>query len=77
MGSLLKVHFGDRRIRDFRSARPDAAASAQLDALTVGLLDTGVLIAGNGLFALSTPMTSADVDEVLRAFDHALGRVAA
>jgi len=77
MGSLLKVHFGDRPIRDYRSARPDAAASARLDALTVELLNEGVLIAGNGLLALSTPMTPTDVDEVVRAFDAALGRLAA
>jgi glutamate-1-semialdehyde 2,1-aminomutase len=76
MGSLLKVHLGTGPLRDYRSVRPDRAASARLRTLMIELLNDGVLIAGNGLIALSTPMTSADIDAVLTAFDRALGRLA-
>ena len=77
MGSLLKVHFGDGAIRDYRTARPDARAASQLNALMVELLNDGVLMASNGLMALSTPMTPADVELVLRAFERSLGRIGA
>ena len=40
-----------------------------------GLLNEGVLIAPNGLLALSTPMSDADVDEVIRAFERALSKL--
>jgi len=46
-----------------------------MNQLMTGLLNEGVLIAPNGLLALSTPMSDADIDEVIRAFERALSRV--
>lgn len=75
MGSLLKVHFTARVIRDYQTAIPDAAAARRMRQLMTGLLNEGVLIAPNGLLALSTPMSDADLDEVIRAFERALSKV--
>ena len=77
MGSLLRVHFTDRQIRDYRSAyaRPDEAR--KLAAFHRGLINHGVIAANNGLMALSTPMTEADADEIIAACESALQDVAA
>jgi glutamate-1-semialdehyde 2,1-aminomutase len=40
------------------------------------LLDRGVLAAGYGLMALSTPMTDADIDAIIDAASGALEEVA-
>ena len=42
-----------------------------------GLLNRGVLAAGYGLMALSTPMTDADVDAIIAAASGALAEVSA
>jgi glutamate-1-semialdehyde 2,1-aminomutase len=75
MGSLLKIHFTTRAIRDYQTATPSPAATLRMNRLMTGLLNEGVLIAPNGLLALSTPMSDADIDEVIRAFERALSRV--
>jgi glutamate-1-semialdehyde 2,1-aminomutase len=77
LGSLLKVHFTDRPIRDYRSAyltEPEAKRQAVFNR---GLLNRGVLAAGNGLMALSTPMTDADIDAIIAAASDALAEVSA
>ena len=75
MGSLLKIHFTTRAIRDYQTAIPDPEAARRMTQLMTGLLNEGVLIAPNGLIALSTPMSDADIDEVIRAFERALSKV--
>ena len=72
MGSLLRVHFTDRPIRDYRSAyaRPDEAR--KLAAFHRALINRGVIAANNGLMALSTVMTDADADEIIAACEAAL-----
>jgi len=77
MGSLLRVHFTDRAIRDYRSAyaRPDEAR--KLAAFHRALINRGILVANNGLMALSTPMTDADADEIIASCEAALLDVAA
>ncbi len=77
MGSLLRVHFTDREIRDYRSAyaRPDEAR--KLAAFHRALINHGIIAANNGLMALSTPMTETDADEIIAACESALQDVAA
>lgn len=77
LGSLMKVHFADRPVRDYRSAYPTPQEAARLAAFHLALLNEGVLTAGYGLMALSTPMTDDDVAEILAACDRALAAVAA
>jgi glutamate-1-semialdehyde 2,1-aminomutase len=77
LGSLLQVHFTDRPVRDYRSAYLTQAEAKRQSAFHRALLNRGVLAAGNGLMALSTPMTDADVDAIVAAATGALAEVAA
>src|ERR1700692_2732067 len=73
LGSLLKVHFTDRPVRDYRSAYPTELEAERQAVFNRGLLNRGVLAAGYGLMALSTPMTDADIDMIVAAAPDALG----
>ncbi|MBF8781253.1 aspartate aminotransferase family protein [Pseudomonas fulva] len=75
-GSLLKVHFTDSTVADYRSAYLDGEAARRLSVFNLGLLNRGVLTASYGLMALSTCMTDADIDQVIAAADGALHDVA-
>ena len=77
LGSLLKIHFADRPVRDYRSAYPTEAEAQRQAVFNRGLLNRGVLAAGYGLMALSTPMTDADIDAIIDAASGALAEVAA
>ena len=77
LGSLLKIHFTDRPVRDYRSAYPTEQETQRQTAFHRALLNRGVLAAGYGLMALSTPMTDADVDAIVAAASDALAEVAA
>ena len=72
MGSLLKMHFTDRPVRDYRSALMTPTEAARQAAFCRALLNEGVLMAPNGLMALSTPMTDADVETIVGAVSAAL-----
>ncbi|HTH99463.1 MAG TPA: aspartate aminotransferase family protein [Acidisoma sp.] len=74
-GSLLQVHLSDRPLRDYRSARPEAAEARRLVAFVQALLDGGVIISTNGLMALSTVMTGDDLEAVLAAIAAALSAI--
>jgi glutamate-1-semialdehyde 2,1-aminomutase len=75
LGSLLKIHFTDRPIRDYRSAYPTEQEVQRQAIFNRGLLNRGVLAAGYGLMALSTPMTDADIDMIVAAASQALAEV--
>jgi glutamate-1-semialdehyde 2,1-aminomutase len=77
LGSLLKIHFADRPIRDYRSAYMTASEARRQASFNIGLLNRGILAAGYGLMALSTPMTDADVDAIVAAAAGALAEVSA
>lgn len=72
MGSLLRIHFTGQAPRDYRSIYPDAQASARLKTFVDALLTHGVLAAGYGLMALSTPMGEREVTQIVDAIDRAL-----
>jgi glutamate-1-semialdehyde 2,1-aminomutase len=76
LGSLLKIHFADRTIRDYRSAYPTEREVRSQSIFNLGLLNRGVLAAGYGLMALSTPMTDEDIDMIIAAASEALAEVA-
>ncbi|WP_213774245.1 aspartate aminotransferase family protein [Bradyrhizobium sp. dw_78] len=77
LGSLLKIHFADRPIRDYRSAYMTEQETRRQSVFNRGLLNRGVLAAGYGLMALSMPMTDADVDAIVAAASGALADVSA
>ena len=75
-GSLLKIHFSAAPITSYRTAQHDAPAAARLARLNVELLNRGVVMAGYGLMAFSTPMNEDDVDEVVAAVAASLRAIA-
>lgn len=77
LGSLLRIHFSEREIRDYRSAYVTEQEARRQAVFNRGLLNRGILAASNGLMALSTPMTSADTDAIVAAVDASLAEVAA
>jgi glutamate-1-semialdehyde 2,1-aminomutase len=77
LGSLLKIHFADRPVWDYRSAYMTEQEAQRQAVFNRGLLNRGVLAAGYGLMALSTPMTDTDVEAIVAAASGALGEVAA
>lgn len=77
LGSLLKIHFADRPIRDYRSAHMTEQEAQRQAVFNRGLLNRGVLAAGYGLMALSMPMSDADVDTIVAAASEALAEVVA
>jgi glutamate-1-semialdehyde 2,1-aminomutase len=77
LGSLLKIHFADRPIRDYRSAYLNEQEAQRQAIFSQGLLNRGVLAGGYGLMALSTPMTDGDVDAIIAAASEALAEVSA
>ena len=77
LGSLLKIHFADRPVRDYRSAYPTEQEAQRSAVFNRGLLNRGVLAAGYGLMALSTPMTDQDIETIVTAASEALAEVAA
>jgi glutamate-1-semialdehyde 2,1-aminomutase len=72
LGSLLRIHFSARPVRDYRSAYMTETESRRFAAFRRALLNAGVIICGNGLMALSTPMTDDDIDAVLTGISAAL-----
>jgi glutamate-1-semialdehyde 2,1-aminomutase len=77
LGSLLKIHFADRPIRDYRSAYMSEQEAQRQAVFNRGLLNRGVLAAGYGLMALSMPMSDTDVEKIIAAASEALAEVAA
>jgi glutamate-1-semialdehyde 2,1-aminomutase len=77
LGSLLKIHFADHPVRDYRSAYLTEQETKRQTAFHRAMLNRGVLAAGYGLMALSTPMSDADVDAIIAAASSALAEVAA
>ncbi len=77
LGSLLKIHFTDREIRDYRSAYLNEAETRRQTVFNSGLLNRGIFAANYGLMALSLPMTDADVEQIIAAASASLQEVAA
>lgn len=75
LGSLLKIHFADRPMRDYRSAYPTEREAGRQAIFNLELLNRGVLAAGYGLMA--TTMTDEDIDVIIAAPSEALAEVAA
>jgi glutamate-1-semialdehyde 2,1-aminomutase len=65
--SLFCVHFGHRRVTDYRSlASRDEARNREF---FLRMLNHGVLLAPRGLGAVSTPMGEGEVQRLLKAAD--------
>lgn len=75
MGSLIKVHLTSHDVKDYRSAFQDSETARKLSVFVQGLMNRGVLVASNGLIALSTPMTNEDLDLIIQAVEGAVDDV--
>jgi len=75
-GSLLKVHFNNRPLRDYRSAFASREEGEMLGTFHRQLLNRGVLAARSGMMALSTPMTDDDIGDLAAAAKGAIQAVA-
>ena len=75
MGSLLRLHFTDRPVRDYRTAYPNPQAAGRLDQLVRHALNEGVIMAPYGLMALSTPMTDDDIAQIGSAITSSLQHI--
>lgn len=76
VGSLLKIHFHKRPITDYRSAYPTAQQQKLMMRLMTKLINNGVMTAGYGLIALSTPMSDQDIEQIGASFKRGLGELA-
>ena len=70
--SLFRIHMHSLPLVDYRSAQAANIQAPALARLVGALRDNGVLIAGTGLGALSTPMGEAEIDLFLETFTDAL-----
>ena len=75
-GSLLKVHFTDRQLRDYRSAFQTKEEAQMMGTFHRSLLNRGILAARSGMMALSTPMTDDDLGEIIKTVQGAILDVA-
>jgi glutamate-1-semialdehyde 2,1-aminomutase len=76
MGTLFKIHMHDRPIIDYRTYYPTEAEANAMWTAQDQLLRRGYLVARGGYGFTSTPMTDADVDGFLDAFDEVIGVLA-
>ena len=75
-GSLIKLHFRDTPLVDYRSARPVAIEEQAFARLFVLLLENGVFATPTGFMCLSTVMGEGEIDLLIGAIDVALERMA-
>jgi glutamate-1-semialdehyde 2,1-aminomutase len=75
-GSLVRVHVTSAAVRDYRSAFTGPEERRRMEALFRALLGRGILMAPNGLMALSTPMSEAEADCIVAAVADALRAIA-
>ena len=76
-GSLFRILMTSARLVDYRTAQAANTQAPALERVVAFLRDNGILIAGTGLGALSTPMGDAEVDLFVDIFTNALEREAA
>ncbi|MDH5821156.1 aspartate aminotransferase family protein [Acinetobacter pseudolwoffii] len=69
LGSLLKIHFTDNEIKNYRSIYPDEKQNKILEFFHKQMLNRGILTASYGLIALSTTMSLDDIEEISTAIE--------
>jgi glutamate-1-semialdehyde 2,1-aminomutase len=68
MGSLFRLHGGDRQFVDYRTTRPEPGEGERLHRLVTALITHGVLISTTGLGCLSTPMGESELEGLIETF---------
>lgn len=73
IGSLAMVHWTQEKISAVSHAQGALKAAAALPRLLhLEMINHGIYAAPRGMFCISTPMTEADVNEAMQAFDATL-----
>jgi glutamate-1-semialdehyde 2,1-aminomutase len=73
LGSLLQLHWRDRKPVNATDSILALTKAGELPRLVhLELMNRGVYSAGRGMFALSTPMTPADIDKAVASFRETL-----
>lgn len=70
--SFMRLHLKTDPITGYRSSYPSTADRAALKAIHLAVLERGFLLTPNCSAALSTPMTSGDLDDLAKAIAEAL-----
>jgi glutamate-1-semialdehyde 2,1-aminomutase len=73
LGSLLQLHWQDRKPANATNSMVGLMKAGELPGLVhLEMMNRGVYSAGRGMFALSTPMTPADIDKAVVSFRETL-----
>jgi len=75
-GSMFRLHMKPKAPRNYRDAYPTPEETRRLNAFIDHLFDEGCMIIGTGSSALSTPMTEAEVDTLIAAFESGFAKIA-
>lgn len=76
-GSMFRVHMKSQPPRNFREAYLTADENARLKALLEHMFDEGFILINTCSATLSTPMTEAEIDELVAAFGRGFEKMAA
>lgn len=71
-GSMFRIHLTSNPLTDYRSSFSDPLRKEMMSRLFFKLLESGVIIAPEGLGCLSTPMTIKEVDHFVAAMEASL-----
>jgi len=75
MGSMFRLHLGEQPVTGYRSAYTTPEKAKQISAIQLAAIEEGVLLTPNCSGALSTPMTTVEIDLIVAALVSAATRV--
>ncbi len=76
-GSMFRVHMKAQPPKDFREAYPFPEEAERLAMVLDSLFEQGFIMINTCAGTLSTPMTEAEIDALVSAFEHAFGALGA
>ncbi|NIA70420.1 aminotransferase class III-fold pyridoxal phosphate-dependent enzyme [Pelagibius litoralis] len=75
MGSLFRIMIKEENVLDYRSGFPSNCERDRQRRLIAFVRDNGVILSATGLGALSTPMTTLDIDKMIEIIGRGLQAV--
>lgn len=71
-GSMFRIHMRPEAPTNYRESRPTPAAAERLKHFHDSMLDCGILLIYSGAGAISTPMSEAEIEQLVAAVDKSL-----
>jgi len=71
-GSMFRIHMRPDAPTNYRESRPTPAAAKRLKHFHDSMLDCGILLIYSGAGAISTPMSEAEIEQIVAAVDKSL-----